>query len=61
MKLRSETLPCKHKIAYVDIVLGANIIRCCSCDWFKVITGRPARKTDLTYNEFVKNKNEFNG
>jgi hypothetical protein len=58
---RSGHNPCGHQFAYVDRVRGADIIRCCTCDWFKVIKGRPARKTDMPYKEFVRRKVEFNG
>lgn len=52
MKIRNENLPCGHRFVYVDVMLGKNIIRCTTCNWTKEIEGRPARKTDLTYEKF---------
>jgi hypothetical protein len=56
---RSGELPCNHKFAYIDVMLGINIIHCCSCNWFKEIKGRPIRKTDMTHKEFTQLKEDF--
>jgi len=57
---RSGKLPCGHEFVFIDILLGVNIIKCCSCNWFKEKKDESFRKTDLSLEEYTKRKTEFN-
>ena len=58
---RNEKLPCNHEFAFVDTLLGVEIIRCCSCDWYKTKKDEKHRETDLSFEEYLRRKTEFNG
>ena len=55
---RVGKLPCQHSFVYIDVLAKVNIIHCTTCNWFKEIKGRPIRKTDLSYQEFIERRQD---
>jgi hypothetical protein len=53
MEERRKEKPCKHTFNFfVPMEDGTFLNKCCSCDWQKIMSIKPRRETDWTYEQF---------